>query len=94
MLLPRSPVIPELRVFVSKETSVLHHQSSICQCQRKTLLLHHLPTLRENQRDQLMDLVMKAEAAMITTDSEVLRPLIVSNALRENKLTLSEKQRD
>ena len=66
----------------------------IRQSQRETTLIHHLPTIRRNQRDQLMDIVMNAEAIMMTTASDVPRPLIVSNALREYQTTLSEKQRD
>ena len=92
-IVPRSPVIPTLPVVFSKDT-MFHHQLSIRQSQRETTLIHHLPTIRRNQRDQLMDIVMNAEAIMMTTASDVPRPLIVSNALREYQTTLSEKQRD
>lgn len=68
-LFPRSPVILTSLVVFSKETTLFHHQS----------------TIRQNQRDQLMDLVM-------TTGSGVPRPLIVSNAMREYQTTLSRNQ--
>ena len=68
-LFPRSPVILTSLVVFSKETTLFHHQS----------------TIRQNQRDQLMDLVM-------TTGSGVPRPLIVSNAMREYQITLSKNQ--
>lgn len=75
-LFPRSPVILTSLVVFSKETTLFHHQS----------------TIRQNQRDQLMDPVMKAEAVMVTTGSAVPRPLIVSNAMREYQTTLSRNQ--